>query len=72
MQGDNYRSLGGVLEHVLDTIRMVHEMGIWLEIVTLVIPDFNDSNDELWELSRFHCFRIVRHPMACDRLSSGL
>ena len=53
MQADNYRSLGGVLENVLDTIRMVHEMGIWLEIVTLVIPDFNDSNDELWEMSRF-------------------
>jgi pyruvate formate lyase activating enzyme len=53
MQGNKYHSLGGVLEHVLDTIRMVHEMGIWLEIVTLVIPDFNDSNDELWELSRF-------------------
>jgi pyruvate formate lyase activating enzyme len=53
MRADNYRSMGGVLEHVLDTIRMVHELGIWLEIVTLVIPDFNDSNDELWELSRF-------------------
>jgi pyruvate formate lyase activating enzyme len=49
----NYRSLGGVLEHVLDTIRMVHEMGIWLEVVTLVIPGFNDSNDELWETARF-------------------
>jgi pyruvate formate lyase activating enzyme len=53
MQKDNYRSMGGVLEHVLDTIRMVYEMGIWLEIVTLVIPDFNDSNDELWETARF-------------------
>ena len=43
----NYRKLGGVLQNVLDTIRMVHERNFWLEIVTLVIPGFNDSNDEL-------------------------
>ncbi len=53
IQKENYRCLGGVLEHVLDTIRMVHDLGIWLEIVTLVIPGFNDSNDELWETARF-------------------
>ena len=39
--------LGGRLEPILDTIRRLHEMGIWLEIVTLVIPGFNDSADEL-------------------------
>ena len=43
----NYRKLGGVLENVLDTIKMVHERGFWLEIVTLIIPGFNDSSDEL-------------------------
>ena len=43
----SYRKLGGVLENVLDTIKMVHERGFWLEIVTLVIPGFNDSTDEL-------------------------
>jgi pyruvate formate lyase activating enzyme len=53
IRAENYRSLGGVLEHVLDTIRIVHALGIWLEIVTLVIPGFNDSNDELWETARF-------------------
>jgi pyruvate formate lyase activating enzyme len=42
-----YRKLGGVLGNVLDTIKMVHERGFWLEIVTLVIPGFNDSTDEL-------------------------
>ncbi|MCI0485260.1 MAG: radical SAM protein [Blastocatellia bacterium] len=42
-----YRKLGGLLEHVLDTIRMVYERGFWLEIVTLIIPGFNDSTDEL-------------------------
>jgi pyruvate formate lyase activating enzyme len=43
----SYRKLGGVLQNVLDTIKMVHERGFWLEIVTLVIPGFNDSADEL-------------------------
>jgi pyruvate formate lyase activating enzyme len=42
-----YRKLGGLLSNVLDTIRMVHERGLWLEIVTLIIPGFNDSVDEL-------------------------
>ena len=39
----HYRQLGGRLEPILDTIRALHEMGIWLEIVTLLIPGFNDS-----------------------------
>jgi pyruvate formate lyase activating enzyme len=43
----NYRKLGGVLGNVLDTIKMVHERGFWLEIVTLLVPGFNDSNDEI-------------------------
>ncbi len=38
-----YRQLGGVLQHVLDALRMVHERGFWLEVVTLVIPGFNDE-----------------------------
>jgi pyruvate formate lyase activating enzyme len=49
----NYRKLGGVLENVLDTIRMVYERGFWLEIVTLVIPGFNDSSDELRRAADF-------------------
>jgi len=53
MQDKHYRSLGGVLEHVLDTIRLVHELGLWLEVVTLVVPGFNDSTDELWDAARF-------------------
>jgi pyruvate formate lyase activating enzyme len=42
-----YRKLGGLLENVLATIRMVHERGFWLEVVTLLIPGFNDSADEI-------------------------
>jgi pyruvate formate lyase activating enzyme len=53
MNDKNYRKLGAVMNHVLDGIKMVHEMGFWLEIVTLVIPGFNDSNEELWDTARF-------------------
>jgi pyruvate formate lyase activating enzyme len=53
MQEKNYRQLGGVLKNVLDSILRAKEMGLWVEVVTLVIPDFNDSNAELWEAARF-------------------
>ena len=53
MNPDNYRKLGGVLDHVLQTIRMAHEMGFWVEVVTLVVPGFNDSEDELRKTAAF-------------------
>lgn len=53
MQDKRYREMGGVLNHVLDTIRLAKELGLWVEVVTLVIPGFNDSNEELWEASRY-------------------
>ena len=53
MQDKNYRQLGGVLKNVLDTIKHVKEMGLWLEVVTLTVPGFNDSTSELWEAARF-------------------
>ncbi len=49
----HYRQLGGRLEPVLSTIRALHEMGIWLEIVTLLIPGFNDSLEEIDRLTSF-------------------
>jgi pyruvate formate lyase activating enzyme len=49
----HYRQLGGRLQTILDTMRCLHEMGFWLEIVTLVIPGFNDSDDELTRLAEF-------------------
>jgi pyruvate formate lyase activating enzyme len=52
-QDRNYRKLGGVLQNVLDTIQRVHQMGFWMEIVTLVIPGFNDSPEELRDIARF-------------------
>lgn len=42
-----YRQLGGVLANVLEAMRMVHQRGFWLEIVTLVIPGFNDGDADL-------------------------
>lgn len=53
MSDKNYRSLGGTLQNTLDGIKRAHEMGLWVEVVTLVIPGFNDSNDELWDAARF-------------------
>jgi pyruvate formate lyase activating enzyme len=47
MQDRAYRSLGGVLQHVLDAMKMVHERGFWMELVTLVVPGFNDAPDDL-------------------------
>src|SRR5467141_3736708 len=49
----NYRSLGGKLENIINGIQMVHTMGFWLEIVTLIIPGFNDSDEELGDIARF-------------------
>jgi len=49
----HYHQLGGRLQPILDTIRRLYEMGFWLEIVTLVIPGFNDSDDELQRLTQF-------------------
>jgi AmmeMemoRadiSam system radical SAM enzyme/AmmeMemoRadiSam system protein B/AmmeMemoRadiSam system protein A len=49
----NYRKLGGVLDNITTTIGMIHERGIWLEVVTLVIPGFNDSPEELRAIACF-------------------
>ncbi len=53
MQDKQYRQLGTPLNHILDGIQLVNALGFWLEIVTLVIPGFNDSNDELMDTARF-------------------
>ncbi len=53
MQDANYRRLGGVLQNVLDTIVLAYEKDIWVEIVTLVVPGFNDSTEELMDAARF-------------------
>jgi pyruvate formate lyase activating enzyme len=57
------------LQPVLDSIRKMRELGIWVEVTTLVVPGLNDSDEELrniahflvetdpdipWHISRFH------------------
>lgn len=57
------------LQPVLDSIRLMRKLGIWVEVTTLVIPGVNDGEEELrnaarfiaetdpdipWHVSRFH------------------
>jgi pyruvate formate lyase activating enzyme len=49
----HYHELGGRIGPILDSIRRIYSMGLWLEIVTLLIPGFNDSDDEIRKLTEF-------------------
>jgi len=49
----HYRQLGGVLATVLETIRLLVKMEFWVEVVTLVVPGFNDSDEELRQIAGF-------------------
>jgi len=48
-----YAALGGKLQAVLDTIAGLVARGVWVEVVTLVVPGLNDSPAELEEIARF-------------------
>ncbi|MBZ5534014.1 MAG: AmmeMemoRadiSam system radical SAM enzyme [Acidobacteriia bacterium] len=48
-----YHQLGGRLQPILDSIRRLHETNVWVEIVTLVIPGFNNSDEELTQMADF-------------------
>lgn len=48
-----YRKLGGRLQPILDSLRLIYSMGFWLEVVTLVVPGFNDSDAELRQIAEF-------------------
>jgi pyruvate formate lyase activating enzyme len=41
------------LEPVLESIRLFHELGVLVEVTTLVIPGLNDSDEELRAIARF-------------------
>lgn len=47
------REMGGKLDTVLEGIRMVHAMGFWLEVVSLLVPGLNDSDDEIRKMAAF-------------------
>ncbi len=63
------RQCRGRLQPVLDNIRLMRDLDIWVEVTTLVIPGQNDAEEQLeriagfladvdpqipWHLSRFH------------------
>ncbi|HXG51408.1 MAG TPA: AmmeMemoRadiSam system radical SAM enzyme [candidate division Zixibacteria bacterium] len=52
---DFYRTVcGGRLEPVLDTLVYIrHETRVWLEITTLLIPGYNDSEAEIDRMTRW-------------------
>ncbi len=54
MNDDYYkRFCGGRLQPVLDTIKRCHDAGIHIEITTLLVPNENDSEEELENIARF-------------------
>ena len=49
-----YRKVcGAQLQPVLDTIRLYYQLGIWIEITTLIIPTYNDSDEEIRKIAQF-------------------
>ncbi|MDE3074961.1 MAG: AmmeMemoRadiSam system radical SAM enzyme [Chloroflexota bacterium] len=53
MSDRSYRQLGGRVATILETIERLVGLGFWVEIVTLIVPGFNDSDEELREAARF-------------------
>lgn len=67
---EHYRKICGArLQPVLDNLKLMKEIGIWVEVTTLIIPTINDSDEVLkniakfilslgaetpWHVSRFH------------------
>ncbi|WP_339136433.1 MAG: AmmeMemoRadiSam system radical SAM enzyme [Candidatus Electrothrix sp. GW3-4] len=41
------------LQPVLDTVRLLRELGVWVEVTTLVIPGLNDAAEELAGIASF-------------------
>lgn len=49
-----YRQICGArLQPVLDSLKNMKELGVWVEVTTLVVPDMNDSEAELGDIARF-------------------
>lgn len=44
---------GARLQPVLDTIRLMKERGVWVEVTTLIIPSYNDSEESLVNIIEF-------------------
>jgi pyruvate formate lyase activating enzyme len=49
-----YKELCGArLNPVKDTIKLMKELGVWVEVTTLIIPDLNDSEKDLADIVEF-------------------
>lgn len=44
---------GAKVNPVKETIRLMKELGVWVEVTTLVIPDHNDSEADLTDIAEF-------------------
>ncbi|MFP3897501.1 MAG: AmmeMemoRadiSam system radical SAM enzyme [Anaerolineales bacterium] len=44
---------GASLQPVLDSLKILKRRGVWLEVTTLIIPDLNDSDEELEDIAQF-------------------
>jgi len=77
---EHYRHVSHArIEPVLDAIRLYHDLGVWLEVTTLIVPDINDDDAELrdiaeflrgvgpevpWHVSRFYpAWKMLDHPI---------
>lgn len=81
LKGDDefYKTVCGArLQPVLDTIKLMKESGVWVEVTTLIIPSYNDSDEVLsgiiefiksvdasipWHVSQFYpTFKLLDQP----------
>lgn len=78
---------GARREPVLESLRRMKELGIWVEVTTLLIPELNDSVEELqgiagfiaslgretpWHISRFHPhYRMTDRPPTLEASLHG-
>jgi pyruvate formate lyase activating enzyme len=70
------RTCGAQLQPVLDSIRLMHQMGVLVEVTTLIVPGHNDGDEELRQIARFladisldlpwHISRFVPHYKMTD------
>ncbi|GAB6182277.1 AmmeMemoRadiSam system radical SAM enzyme [Thermodesulfovibrio hydrogeniphilus] len=58
LKGDEnfYKKVCGArLEPVMNNIKLLKELGVWVEVTTLIIPELNDSEEFLRRIARFLC-----------------
>lgn len=56
LKGDDnfYKKVAGArLQPVLDTIKLMKDLGVWVEVTTLIVPTYNDSEEFLRWVAEF-------------------